>query len=68
MIMMDDDGLWWWVMMVDDDGWWFVCIHYSFLLQEKCLRVAQLRNKTMGTLQNNFAMVYLNKNEKLNKK
>ncbi len=64
--MMDDDGLWLWVMMVDDDGWWFVCVHYSFHLQEKCLRVAQLRKKTMGILLFIFVMVYLYKHEKNN--
>ncbi len=58
--MIDDDRLWWWVTMVDDVGWWFVCIHYSFLLQEKMFKG---RTKTMGILQNNFFMVYLYKHE-----
>ncbi len=37
-----------------------------FFCKKKCLRVAQLRKKTIGILQNNFVMVYLYKNEKNN--
>ncbi len=47
MIMMmgyhDHDG-WWWIMVMSDGGWWFACI-LSFLLQKKCLRIAQLKKK-----------------------
>ncbi len=52
--------------MVDDDGWWFVCIHYSFHLQEKMFKGSTTKKKTMGILQNYFVMVYLYKNGKNN--
>ncbi len=58
--------IWWWVMMVDDNGWWFVCIHYSFHLQEKMFKGSTTKKKTMGILQNYFVMVYLYKNGKNN--
>ncbi len=65
MIMMNDDGLWWWLMMVDNDVWWFVCIHYSFLLQEKLFKGSRTKNKNNGNITNKF-MVYLYTNENNN--
>ncbi len=50
MIMMDDDGLWWWVMMVDDDGWWFVCILYSFCLQEQIFKGSTTTKNNKGNI------------------
>ncbi len=62
-MMIDYGDRWWWWMMLDDDLFAYIIV---FFCKKKCLRVTQLRTKTMGILQNNFVMVYLYKHEKNN--
>ncbi len=48
----------------DDRGWWWMMIYLHtlvFFCKKICLRVAQLRKKTMGILQNNLLWyIYIN--------
>ncbi len=53
------------MVMGDDYGWWFVCIYYSFLLQEKMFKGITTKKKN-GDITIYFLMVYLYKYEKNN--